>query len=371
MSMRSFAIVGLIGASAACHRMGPPGGATDLRCPDPSGCTNTNGTGVYTAEGGVAGIGPVQLMITHFTNTGSSVTFQGRYFLRGQTSPTPQPDQWRLLSEPGTVDGADYPGQTSAQVVSVSEQGTVPTWTLRGTDASGKTSTTPVTGDQLRQLRLRLGFRPLGAGTQQYELAFDPAPIDAAAAGQHPMHAYHLGWREVGTTREPTTYCFDAPPAGASIHADPIVFQQGIEVDPVTGAVNRNASAVTMSCYLGAPATVYRWGYDHASANSFYFDAAIQMKRASYCADADYYTVAGTRIQIGDDRINRDLPIHHLEAWWTPRGASCMNPANRRNLDRPFTGCAGKPLPACQPPPAGTTGQQFLVEGPFELPVPK
>jgi len=362
MAMRSLA-VGWI-ALAACHRMGPPGGGGDLRCPDPSGCTNTNGTGVYTAEGGAAGIGPSQLMITHFTNTGSSVTFQGRYFLQGQT---PIPEQWRLLTEPGVVYAADYQGMTSLAVASVSEAATVPTWTLRKPDQS----TITVTDDQLRQLQLYVRFTTLALGTEQYAIDFDGPPIDHPQAAGRPVRAYHLRWRDTGATLPPTTYCFDAARPGAAVPGDPIVFQQGIDVDPVTGAVKRNANAVTMSCYLGAPATVYRWGYDHGNQKTFYFDAAIQMKRASYCANGDYYTVAGTRIQIGDDRINRDLPIHNLEAWWTPQGASCLNPANRRNLDHPFTGCAGKPLPPCQPPPTGSTSLQFLVEGPFELPPPK
>ena len=39
----------------------------DLICTDPTSCTIKNGTGVYMAEGGFAGIGPnEQLLITHF-----------------------------------------------------------------------------------------------------------------------------------------------------------------------------------------------------------------------------------------------------------------------------------------------------------------
>ncbi len=322
---------------------------------------------MYTAEDGWAGIGPSELMITHFINNGSSVSFQGRYLVKpvNQTDP----NQWRLLSDPGQVFGAAYPGNTSWRVVSVTESSTVPTWTLL--DSTGQ-STTEVTGDQLQQLRLFIRFTTLGDGPKEYVVDFDGPPITLPSLSSENTKrlptSYHMRWAANAPDGVPATYC-----QNASHLPDPIVFQRGIDVDPVTGIVARNSQAdnfVTLSCYLGAPATVWRWNYDHVDSDAFYFDAGIQMKRASYCGNGDYYTVAGTKIQIGDDRINRDLPIHMLEAWWSPQGALCLNPANERHRDivakKNFTGsCNGKTLPPCQDPPVKSSSLQFLAEGPY------
>src|SRR3954464_3089300 len=52
------------------------GGTTEesIRCPESNtDCTQVNGTGVYTAEGGYAGIdSDARLMITHFINNAGS-----------------------------------------------------------------------------------------------------------------------------------------------------------------------------------------------------------------------------------------------------------------------------------------------------------
>lgn len=362
--MHRLTTAALIAVLGGCPRGVPASGpAASLSCPDPTNCTLSNGTGVYTAEDGWAGIGSSELMITHFINSGSSVSFQGRYLVKpaNQTDP----NHWRLLDQPGQVFGAVYQSNASWRVVSVSEQSTVPTWTLQDPTSQ---STTAVTGDQLKQLTLFIRFTTLDDGPKEFVLDFDGPPITPPAENTRSLTSYHMRWAERGSGGAPTTYCQDA-----NRLPDPIVFQRGIDVDPVTGAVARNSQAdqlVTLSCYLGAPATVYRWNYDHVATDSFYFDAAIQMKRASYCGNGDYYTVAGTKLQIGDDRINRDLPIHRLEAWWSPQGALCLNPANERHPEiaakKNFTGsCRGQPLPPCQDPPVTPSSLRFLVEGPY------
>lgn len=384
MAMRTLIGVCAIGAVTGCGVPHPVAQATAMMereagppqpmfiCPDgTTNCTQTNGAGVYTAEDGRVGIGPSRLMITHFINdSGSRVTFQGRFF-DGRL--------WRQLATPGVVYAAAYaPGRGTAgttgniwSVRSVRESSTEPTWSLFDPE-SGLTS--EVTGAQLADLTVFIQFsvpdRNGGNVLNQnpppsYALEFDTPSATSAAAGKPLVSTYNLRWRDLGDTNtQPQQYCADANGA-----ADPVVFQQGMDVDPVTGAVARDATTagfVTMSCRLGALATVYSWGYPYRPpADAFYFDAGIPMKRASYCADSQYYTVAGTHIHIQDDQRIQDEPIGRLEARWTPRGAMCLDPGNARHPEivsrKGFRGvCNGQPLPPCGDAP----GPRYLADGP-------
>ncbi len=370
--MRHLSMVGLVGLLAACARPDPATPAIvapELRCPEASSCTIPNGPGVYFAEDGFAGLGPTDLMITHFIN-GPTVTFQARYR-------DPSTQMWRQLPGPGQL-VAEYEGNSSWQVVSLSvdEATTVPTWTLQD-PATKSTTTVPV--DKLPELKLSLVLD----SHSRFVLDFngpstsspDPKPP------KKPETAYGLEWRDVTTDRAVAPYCH-APPGPAAIPpastaqwpADSVVFQPGIDVDPVTGAVTRDATTVkhvTMSCYLGAPATVYRrWGYDYLSGDTWYFDAGIHMKRASYCGDAAYYTAAGTQIHVMDNLPVMNEPPAAVEAWWTPTRASCFNVADARRIDivgrKGFTGwCGSLHLPPCvNSPPQPPSGTRYLVDGP-------
>jgi len=122
-----------------------------------------------------------------------------------------------------------------------------------------------------------------------------------------------------------------------------VVFQAGIAVDPVNGSVTPMSNGVTLSCFHGAPATVYSWNYSYTDPNPFYFASAIQMKRAAYCGDAHAYTIGGTLIDILDnDNIHHgtcdknNLP--YLEAEWTEKGAICVTRSNMRQPKLGFTG---------------------------------
>lgn len=376
MVMRNTMIAGLIGMVTGCIKPpAPPGPITAVvRCPDAKNCTVPNGTGVYTAEDGYAGIGLEQMMVMHFINTGSSVTFQSRYLEAGAAL-------WSSLATDGQVLGADYLTeqglQSGLEVRSVGESDTVPTWTL----ADRKTgATTTVVGDQILGLTLYIRFTTTTFHTEQYVIDFAGPPIDHSSEPGRPVSSYHMRWRlrdVAGAT--PETYCHLPAPAGAPPGSngrpalgppDSVVFQRGIDVDPVTGEVVRPGAAgsiVTLSCFFGAPATVYRWGYDHVTSTPFYFDAAIQMKRASYCANADHYTIAGTPIARSDDlpppRGNHDR-IARLEASWSPRGALCLNRENMRQpgLGAKFNGtCSGRAIPPCTSP---TATSPWLLDGP-------
>jgi hypothetical protein len=345
--MASIAIA-LVGG---CVRLAPPPDTGLLvRCPDPANCTISNGTGVYFAEHGAAGIGPTQLMITHFINRGSSVGLHGRYFDTGTS-------RWRLMTDGGLVYGADFRDQRGLTVVSVTEDATVPTWTV----AAANQPPFPVTGPALRDLTLYLMFSAPGPGVVHYTLGF--APDDRVDPTRRQAAKYQLRWRALASTADPVIYCSDA--AGAP---DPVVFQAGIDVDPVIGTVTAVPKYVTLSCNRGAPATAYRWGYDHNSPDLYYFASAIHMKRAAYCGDARFFTVDGTRIRIDDDHTHDpEFRPDQLEAWWSPTGALCANPDRARHGDVVRNSgfawrCGGAQLPVCQVPPGSPPATKYLVD---------
>lgn len=413
----------------------PPNGAISpaFVCPDKN-CTHNNGTGVYYAEDGFAGIGDSQLMITHFINSGSGVTFQGRYFEQSS-------GMWRSLAKPGTIERVEYPNLDNPIVRAVTEQDTVPRWTLQGPrkatmpapkqplgtaaprppltaplparrppletaspQGPAPTPSTPstpskvprpsrrplltakvapltqVSGAELRDLKLHVSFWVGPDDRRRYVLDFagpienelpNGAPYDPSLGKRQPAKLA-MRWRlDSSTAPPPTAYCKDAQG-----HDDTVVFQRGIQVEPVIGAVAADPSAVTLSCSLGAPAQVYAWRYDYDPARADLFDlfrAGIHMKRASYCADSAFYTSTGTALLVGDSLgINRDLPTARtraaeLEAWWTPQGASCLNEAALRQPaiaeQKGFHGvCKQQKLPPCELPPAAPSSERYLID---------
>jgi hypothetical protein len=336
-----------------------PEGAVDclpveLTCPDPTtNCCQPNGIGIYTDEGGSAGIGDLGLMITHFINTKSGVTFEGRYLRPGP------PASWSILT--GTVDGVDNPGENPPlqilTAISTIGSSTVPTVTF-----STPTGAHSVNGTELYGLRLHISFPDpvLGVVTQSRRYL-----LELAAPVHRPLRpnltAYNLRWRVDDLQQQPrpspepawTQYCRDGgdAKAGGPHQPDAVVFHGGIDIDPSSGTVSRPAgSHVTMSCYLGAPAAVTSWGYPHLGSKDkvFYFDAGIHMKLAAFCGDSQFFTHAGVNIDVADDNAGSrsgEGPPLYLEAVWSPEGAICVNPQNVR--DKPFTGCPHRPLTPC------------------------
>src|ERR1043165_7734972 len=117
-SMRGAMAAGWLGLLVACPPKPPPAdpASTLERCPDPYSCTDPNGTGVYTAEGGSAGIGPGHMMILRFRsdlgNNEASVIFDGRYAPPPRASPPF--DAWSPVT--GQVYSATFRG-TSGTIV--------------------------------------------------------------------------------------------------------------------------------------------------------------------------------------------------------------------------------------------------------------
>jgi hypothetical protein len=306
-------------------------------CPTPEyGCGVSNGTGVYYGEGGFAGLDNIQFMVTHFINNGTWVGFTGRY--QGSNG------IWYFLPSEGQVTGADYFGY-NYRVVSVSESGTYPTWTLQ---ASGGTPF-QVPGYYLQYLQPYLFARGIpNVSASPYDiyvrLLFSPMVTEAGvgAHSQTTIYKFNMQYQKLwlnGTVQSAyAQYCYDS--AG---NVDPVVFQGGIDVAPTTGMVTDNASVVTLSCRQGAIATAYWWGYDYKF-DPWHFAGAIHMKRGSYCGDENVFTVAGTRIDILDNSFTEaHWPNGGIEALWTPIGASCFN--RSRRLDGDFNAPLSQQVP--------------------------
>jgi hypothetical protein len=313
-------------------------------CPDPSTCTVGNGTGVYYEEGGEAGIDTFHLMLTHFINNYGpyyKVGFQGRFYNAAK-------GYWQTLGTPGIVQNAIYNGQT-VRVESIhqysSAYATYPVVTLEGGVV--------VYGADLGKLELVLETLGADIDINLYQVSFAPAAYDASQnyelgqgnpGYQFPIYKWDMKWRYANTdisTAQP--YCKRAPQHvvlfGTPITYQPddsVVFQENIDADAPTGKVTAAPGHMTVSCRYGALATAFSWGYDHNS-DLWHFASAIQMKRASYCADVNFATVSGTHIKVRDEEgaMNKqDAAVldSAVEAFWSPSGAVCYNGPRRADL---------------------------------------
>jgi hypothetical protein len=318
--------------------------AIRLRCPDPTTeCTQSNGAGVYTDEDGYAGMGQQLLMITHFTNSGTSVGFAGHFW-------TGTPGKFTDVSDLGGVYGASYNGISNWGVKSVSETNTVPTWTLVNPNDGTEVA---VTGGQLLGLQLSLYLNQSTLGPKAFTIAFNGGGIDHL--GSLAIEHFNMITRAAGAASF-YQYCVDS--GGA---ADQVVFQQSIDVDVDNGKVTRDSTTtkdVTLSCRKGAIATVHSWGYAYKPGfKTYYFDAGINLKRAAYCGDWRHWTISGTKIRIADSSGINTEAIDKTEAYWGLGGALCVNPGYRRVMSKffdPATSC-GQPMPDCSayPPSSG------------------
>jgi hypothetical protein len=353
MSMRGFIGLSLTAMLAGCGVAGQVDdgsqdqtaeGAFKVRCPDPNtDCTVSNGAGVYTEEDGFAGIGTPQYMITHFiNNAGGGVSLQARYYEAASGT-------WQVTG--GSVYYANYGTKKTLTVLSVSESLTNPSWTIYDASTS---STITVTDADLLNLQIVVAIDKL------YTLDWDAATTEAMKAT---IHKYNMRWRLTGSLSA-NQYCFRADST-----KDFVVFQQGIDVNPVSAKVARSStidSYVTLSCRYGAIATARMWGYPYRTpSNTWFYDAALQMKRASYCADGNYYTHANTKIAIWDSAGENTDPMTRaqIEAWWTPNGATCIGPLRHSAMG--FTGsCNGVPLPPCLTAPIGHLADAASPPGP-------
>jgi hypothetical protein len=320
-----------------------------IDCPTRTGCTLSNGPGVYQQKDLPLIDDPqhgFQATITHFVNSGSAVSVHG-YFRKGSA-------RWQAFPSSAAVYRADYNGKTNYKVQSVSENGTYPTWTL--VDANG--ATLNVSGVDLVAKKLKLYVNLLLDGQfplfhyYWYTLDFSAQDVETVDNGKivTTNWTYFMTWRHIfdqgGVANE--TYC-----RAANGETDTVLFQRGFDASPWTGAITRNAttqSYVTLSCGLGALATGSLMGYDYVSDDGgYFFDAFVQMKRAAYCPNGAPHTTVGKELEVdatGGVGIAHDVIWDaHIEAFWTPTGAACVGKLLRdAGFDRT---CGGKPIKSC------------------------
>lgn len=298
---------------------GVKGGGT---CPDPTDCTLNNGGGVYTEELGTIGLDLDQYMIGRFVNGQyGGVEVEGRGY---------NPSTGNFYGHPAELAHAIYNGQAYA-VESITEWLTLPTVTLYGLP--------PLTGPQIAGLSLVF---KVDGGT--WTLTFtESLPDDPGfnSAKLNPLKEFHAMWNagDGYNSSDAKEYCTRAPVNGNPGEMDPVVFQQGIDVNPITAVMAQNNSVVTLSCRHGSLATVRWWGYSYRDPNTAdLFEAAMHMKRASYCGDDTFYTRRNTQILIRDSSNIMQDPLDPIEfeaRWGRPSAGSpiralCVNKFWRR-----------------------------------------
>jgi ADYC domain len=291
-------------------------------CPDPFDCTLNNGGGVYTEELGTIGFGTDHYMIGRFVNLGAGLQVQGRGY---------DPNTGNYYGHTAELVRAIYNGQ-GYSVVGISESLTLPTVTLSGLP--------PLVGPQIAGLQLVFKVDD-GIWTLTFteSLADDPGYNSAKL---NPLKEFHAVWNEGEGYQSSLAqeYCTRAPvDATTPGEMDPVVFQQGIDVNPVTAVMVQNNDYVTLSCRHGALATVRFWGYGYRNqATADLFEGAMHMKRASYCGDDTFYTRRDTLIRVRDSLGLMDDtldPIEFEATWGRPSASSpiralCVNKHWRR-----------------------------------------
>jgi hypothetical protein len=168
-------------------------------------------------------------------------------------------------------------------------------------------------------------------------LADDPGYNGAKT---NPLKEFHAMWSEGDGFNSSTAeeYCTRAKVPNQPLAYDPVVFQQGIDVNPITAVMVQNNAYVTLSCRHGSLASARWWGYSYRNqATADLFEAAMHMKRASYCGDDTFYTLPNTLIKVKDSTglMDDKLNPSEFEASWgrAPNGsirALCVNEHWRR-----------------------------------------
>ena len=202
-------------------------------------------------------------MITHFTNSGTSVGFAGHFW-------TGTPGKFTDVSDLGAglrrlVPAASPTGASSRS----SETNTVPTWTLVNPNDGTEVA---VTGDQLLGLQLSLYLNQSTLGPKAFTIAFNGGGIDhlgSLAIEKFNMitRAARLGVLLSVLRRLRGRGGPGRVPAGRST---------SIPTTARSRAPRPRPSDVTLSCRKGAIATVHSWGYAYKpGCKTYYFDAGI------------------------------------------------------------------------------------------------
>lgn len=184
--------------------------------------------------------------------------------------------------------------------------------------------------------------------------------VDKVPSQADTVYGFRMSYRpDFGSTQVWAPFC-----KGPQGQSELSVWYLGAVWEPMTGKKlisGKEFNAVT--CETGGIAVCLGWGYQpwnyarYASTGQdesleAYHQTCIHMKRASYCANEDAFTVNGTLIEINDPFAPQihSSPLNTIEAVWTETGATCLtNPRHPALLSPSFVsnGCGNGPLPVC------------------------
>ncbi|HEU4534513.1 MAG TPA: ADYC domain-containing protein, partial [Polyangiaceae bacterium] len=247
-------------------------------------------------------------------------------------------------------------GETPIELVSVEGRETGLAITLR---PRGGGAPRPASDEEMRQLRLRFA---LDAPNADARLAYTLKIAPATAVDRRPqpwLRRYAVYYQLAGSTSW-TRHC--GVEDGVELATS---FLGGFQIDGHKAEVRADRLATTMSCVTGAIDSCLAWGYApwaaggrDAASGEHLFATCLQAKRAAYFVgrgDPSSYTVSGTEIYkrdpfgINAEPNGRPEPqwVGDLEAIWGPRGALCLNLANRRRHDVVLPNEPSLRLPPC------------------------
>ncbi|MCY1031965.1 ADYC domain-containing protein [Corallococcus sp. BB11-1] len=324
-----------------------PDGAISGGCPTGQCDPDPNGLGIYIAEGhNYCFVHEKSALCPEtFVNTPEGVVMK----VRSQAEPRTVLDipVW-LSSEEGETDRtlAGIHASPTDFFVAVADKG----------------QTRKVRGGGLEALRFTF--------TLPVEVNGDPTKRDFEMSWQ-PLrdNRFRVLYRQVGT-REWRRQC-DAPKS-ADVAS---LFLPARRVDGLNAAVQEQGTATTLACETGVIGACLDWGYSPWDPTSLQDDpnresvygACLQAKRAAYfvgLGDPRGYTVGGTDVLrrdahgFGANSSDRLDELDFVEALWSPRGAECLNPANRRsNVPLP----RGLQLPLCGASPGWSAKATFAT----------
>ncbi|WP_253977612.1 ADYC domain-containing protein [Myxococcus dinghuensis] len=228
--------------------------------------------------------------------------------------------------------------------------------------------------ENLHLLRLRVSL-PADDGGPERAATFEVTVTPRLGASTR-VRGYDVRYREVTGPWRP--HC-DLKGVIAS-DRDATSFLPRLRINSVNAAVESVPTWTTIGCGSGAIVTCLDWGYVpwnpdtgvYDPLRSHLFGSCLQAKRAAYFVgrgDLKSYTRNGTRINkrdqfgLGRNANGQVEELRTLEALWSPQGAVCLNPENRRVPDIALpTGMRGVP-PCARPPRWTPTGK--LATGTF------
>jgi hypothetical protein len=303
----------------------------DENCPagdcDPG---DGNAKGIYTAERGnycFMANGQPFFCPEAFINTPTGVLLDLRYL----SNP--------LRSIQARVHGKLAANSTPVEVLAINGDWTELAIKYR---IQGEAKESTVTGAHLSTLILNLDALPTGSGNPfiTYELRFSAHQPPKPDATTDRVHRYKLEYRAAQPDATWVPHCSKDGDAGAVVS-----FLQGQRVSGVNASVTIDPQVTSMGCEQGSLVTCLAWGFTpwepgtgvYSETRDYVYRSCLQAKRAAYFVghgDFKSYTKKGTMIEKWDQYALGDgKPVERIEALWSPHGAVCFNPENRRRPD--------------------------------------